>query len=163
MNKVSSPSSLLRYVGLMLANNANLQYTVYIIAYYTRCLIVIRRCMHSHILFSFFNKLAANSLIELLIFGIVCQMLLLMLTVDLCKLIIFGCSKMSNSLPYCMISLSTLPVPEIDLSIWRWTLLKSCSSELLIQERYGYRGPSEPASVNIIDLTWLEFWRHDIS
>jgi len=47
-----------------------------------------------------------------------------------------------------LITLPTLPVPEIDLSLIL-ELLK-------FSERYGHRGSDEPASVNIID--WLIDW-----
>jgi len=50
--------------------------------------------------------------------------------------------------------MSTLPEPEIDLS----TTLKITKIVVVVfQEWYGHRGSSEPASVNIIDLTWQAY------
>jgi len=41
-------------------------------------------------------------------------------------------------------TLSTLPVPEIDLSM-TWKVTESCNNSV----SYGHRGSSEPASVDL--------------
>jgi len=64
--------------------------------------------------------------------------LLMHLSLDL---ITFGSSKMSK-----LITLPTLPLPEIDLSLIHKLVLK-------FSERYGHRGSDDPASVNVI--YWL--------
>jgi len=53
----------------------------------------------------------------------------------------FGCSNMSN-----MITLSTGDRSEFDTKNYRKVVA-------VLQKRYGHRGSSEMASVNIIDLT----------